>query len=92
MEAEIRDADKRLAAVNAKLADLQSGRKPVSTSACLRQRRLLWWLSSWLRSAESFFSALSEGSGMLIGRSKQRVVDRRLSPAALRMRRGKRER
>lgn len=28
MEAEIRDADKRLAAVNAKLADLQSGRTP----------------------------------------------------------------
>jgi hypothetical protein len=28
MEAEIRDADKRLAAVNAKLADLQSGKKP----------------------------------------------------------------
>jgi hypothetical protein len=28
IEAEIGDADKRLAAVNAKLADLQSGRKP----------------------------------------------------------------
>jgi Flp pilus assembly protein TadB len=28
IEAEVRDADKRLAAVNAKLADLQSGRQP----------------------------------------------------------------